>query len=119
MDTASTAREGADIPVTVRAASGQSRDDAWVRRQQLPWRQRLAEAGRFAAIGLVGGALLLVLFGVAALRLRHADVLAAAGGVCPRCGKTGSFFVGLGRRRFQLPTSASCEACSVDLTLER
>lgn len=122
-----------EIPVRVRASNGESRDDAWIRRRLLPFRQRLLEAGKFAGLGLVGGAVILViplihLLGIifalvlsclAAARLRTTAVVETAGGTCPRCKQPEKFFVGLGRRRFQLPTTASCERCGVELTLDR
>ena len=120
-----------EIPAHARAVSGQTRADAWIRLRQLPVRQRLVEAGRFLAVGLlIGGGFLfvplvhifalifaLVMIGLAAVRLRARAVLDAAGGVCPRCGHAGAFFVGLGRRRFRWPVEATCGGCGVELSL--
>ena len=120
-----------ELPARVRAVNGQSRSDAWIQRRALSLRQRLVEAGRLVALGLlVGGGLLfiplvhlfglifaLTLSGLAAIRLRAAAVLEAAGGTCPRCGQPGTFFVGFGRRRFQWPVKATCGACGVELML--
>jgi hypothetical protein len=120
-----------DIAVRVRAANGATRDDAWIRRQPVPLQRRLLEAGRFALIGLAGGAafilvplihLLGILFalammGLATARLRATGVVSGAGGTCPRCDHSGAFFVGVGRRRFRLPIKAACEACGVALML--
>ena len=120
-----------EIPVRVQAITGAARDDAWIRRRPVPLRQRLVEAGRFALIGLAGGAVFLlvplvhllgILFAltmliVGAARLRAATVVDAAGGTCPRCDHAGGFFLGVGRRRFRLPLTVSCQACGVELTL--
>jgi len=120
-----------EIPVHVRAVSGQTRAVAWIRRRQLSVRQRLLEAGRFFVIGiLVGGGFLfvplvhifafifaLVMIGLGIARLRARAVLDSAGGVCPRCQQAGDFFVGLGRRRFRWPVEATCGHCGVELSL--
>ena len=120
-----------ESPVRVRAVNGQTGDDAWNPRRRLPLRQRLRAASRFAGLGqllgagflliplvhLLGVLFLLVLSVMAAARLRATAVVDEARGTCPRCGQTGSFFVGLGRRRFRLPMAASCGGCGVELTL--
>jgi hypothetical protein len=122
-----------EIPVRVQAITGAARDDAWIRRRPVPLRQRLLDAGRFAVIGLTGGAVFLlvplvhllgILFAltmltVAAARLRAATVVQDAGGTCPRCGHAGAFFAGVGRRRFRLPLKVSCQGCGVELSLNQ
>lgn len=115
----------------MRAANGAIRDDAWMRVGELPLGRRLHEAGVCLIIGLtVGGALLFVplvhilgilfalaLIGIASHRLCAGRVLEAARGICPDCGGEGPFYVGVGRRRFRVPTTASCKACGIELTL--
>jgi hypothetical protein len=115
----------------VRAENGRSRDDAWVRIALLPLSARLYEAGKLAAVGIAGGLLFVfvplvhllgLLFALACiawavLRLRSREVVAAAGGVCPACGASTTFFTGFGRQRYRLPLASSCSACAVALTL--
>jgi hypothetical protein len=124
-------KQALELPARIRAASGATRDDGWIRVGELPLRQRLGEAGLFLIVGLgVGAALLFVplvhilgilfalaLTGVAGLRLRAARVLEAARGVCPNCSREGPFYVGFGRRRFRVPAAGSCQECGIQLTL--
>ncbi len=127
-----TASEAAPRPVRVRAADGTARDDGWVRVAHRPFAARLGEGVLIAGGGTAIGVLLLPiplihLFGImfalttwwfGLQRVRTDTVIVSVGGTCPRCGKAGAFFAGFGRKRFRLPISTSCPACSHALTLE-
>ena len=128
--TAST--DAAPVPVRVRAADGTARDDGWVRTAPRPLAARVGEGLMIAGGGTAIGVLLLPvplvhIFGVifalttwwvALQRVRTETVVVSVGGTCPHCGTTGTFFAGFGRKRYRLPISTSCPACSHALTLE-
>ena len=130
------ARSGAPVEVQegvrIQAANGATRDDGWVRIASRPSAARIGEGLLLALGGTAVGILLLPiplvhLFGIMfALstwwlgfrRATTARVVAGAGGTCPRCGKTGNFFVGFGRKRYGFPIATSCPHCAHRLALE-
>jgi len=127
------AGEPRPIAVRVRAADGTMRDDGWVRTAHRPFAARLGEGLVLAGAGTAIGVLLLPvplvhIFGLlfmlstwwfALQRVRAETVVVSVGGTCPRCDTTGTFFAGFGRKRYRLPISTSCPACSHALTLEQ
>lgn len=122
----------APVPVRIRAADGSFTDDGLVHLAHRPVSSRLREAAMIAGGGTVIGVLLLPVplvhifglvfmfatWGFAFHRARTTVAVVDAGGTCPRCHKEVRFFVGFGRKRYRLPLSTSCPACSHALTLE-
>jgi hypothetical protein len=121
-----------EVPVRIRASNGRSGGKGVALVAMPPLLRRIRKAGILFAIGLGGGLLflpipLIHLFGLifflamsalAARRMISTSVLKGARGVCPSCGKEGSYFVGFGGKRLRWPVSASCPHCNVGLGLE-
>lgn len=121
------------LAVSVRAENGARGVEAWIERAELSIGERIGTAVRFALGGLALGCVLLLVplihivgvfvaltgIGLGVQRLRRRFVIAAAGGTCPRCGRHGPFFSGMGRPKFDLPVAVSCGACGITLTLLR
>jgi len=121
------------VPVQIQASNGGPPGHGEAIVHDSPLGERLQRAGVVLLIGLACGLLILpiplvhlfillvlpVAAVIAVKRLRARVTLESARGVCPNCGESGQYFVGVGWRAFRLPVATSCPSCGMLLRLER
>lgn len=120
------------LPVTIRAANGDRRDDGRLTLVDRRPGERARAAARPVLLGLavgvcmapvpllhLGGVLApLAGIGFAIRTWRAATVVRDAEGTCPRCATHQHFYTGPLQARFALPLDASCPQCGAALVLD-